>query len=195
MAYKKCVVCGKPLKSVSEEDSVPFKGRLAHRDCFNLSMKILGNDKQEKLAEKAEHKLKQNKKNTKIRPVTELKDGLSDEEYKEKMLVVNYLKQILDVEVLPTSFFAILSNEMTKYGYTYSGVYQTLKYLYDIKEREISDNILGLVPYYYDEAQTFFNEVQKVAEKNANKNINNMYKEKVVVIKPKERVIKQLPFD
>lgn len=194
MRYKKCVICGEPI--LSEEDSIPYKEKkYAHIKCFDLNMKILGNQKQEKLAEKAEEKQKKSKTKTKIKPVTELKDGLTDEEYNEKMLVVNYAKQILEVETLPTSFFAILSNEMTKYGYTYSGVYQTLKYLYDIKEREISDNILGLVPYYYDEAQAFFIEVQKVAEKNAEKNVNSMYKEKVVVIKPKERVIKQLPFD
>lgn len=193
MKLKKCVICGEPISTT--EDPVPFKKKYAHSKCFALNMKILGNEKQEKLAKKAEEKQKNKSKPRKTKPVNELKDGLSDEEYNEKMLVVNYSKQILEVETLPTSFFAILSNEMTKYGYTYSGVYQTLKYLYDIKKREISDNILGLVPYYYDEAQAFFDEVQKVAEKNAEKNVNDMYKEKVIVIKPKERVIKQLPFD
>ena len=195
MAYKKCVVCGKPLKSVSEEDSVPFKGRLAHRDCFNLSMKILGNDKQEKLVEKAEHKLKQNKKKTKIRPVTELKDGLSDEEYKEKMLVVNYLKQILDVEVLPTSFFAILNNNMTKYGHTFMGTYQTLKYLNEIEKRDLVDNPLGLVPFYYDKALNYYKEIERVEADNRDKDISKMYKEKIVYIQPRKREIKQLPFD
>lgn len=193
MRLKKCTVCGDPIPAT--EDPVPFKGKYVHSKCFALAMKLLSNEKQEKLAKKAEEKQNNKSKTKKTKPINELKDGLSDEEYNEKMLVVNYAKQLLEVETLPTSFFAILSNEMTKYGYTYSGVYQTLKYLYDIKEREISDNILGLVPYYYDEAQAFFAEVQKVAEKNAEKNVNSMYKEKVVVIKPKERVIKQLPFD
>ena len=191
MRLKKCVICGESIPTT--EDPVPFKDKFAHSKCFALNMKILGNEKQEKLAKKAEEKQKKTKK---TKPVQELKDGLSNEEYNNKMLVVNYAKQIIDDDVLPTSFFATLNNDMTKYGHTYFGVYQTLRYLYDIKEREIiPDNVLGLVPYYYDEAQAFFNEVQRVAEKNADKNINNMYKEKVIVIKPKERVIKQLPFD
>lgn len=194
MRYKKCVICGEPI--LSEEDSIPYKEKKhAHIKCFDLNMKILGNQKQEKLAEKAEEKQKKSKTKTKIKPVTELKDGLTDEEYNEKMLVVNYAKQILEVETLPTSFFAILNNNMTKYGHTYIGIYQTLKYLNEIEKRDLVDNPLGLVPFYYDKALDFYKEIERVEADNKDKDISKMYKEKIVYIQPRKREVKQLPFD
>ena len=170
MGVRKCYFCKEILSNTDE--TVPYKGRLSHSKCFDAFMKGLTVYKQEELQKKAEEK-----KETKSRrkPKQELKDGLSEEEFKDKTKVVNYLKTLLTLkstDKLPTNIYAIMSNYMNKYELTYDGIYQTLEYLYDIKGREVTDDPLGLVPY-----------------------LSKMYKEKIVYIQPKKREIKQLSFD
>ena len=85
---------------------------------------------------------------------------------------------------------------MGQYDYfTFTAMELTLRYMKEIKGREIKGDMVGLIPFYYDEAQEYFKEVKSVEEKNKDKNINQMYKETVIRIKPKQRVIKQLDFD
>lgn len=187
---KKCPLCNNIIKS--DEDTIPFKNRTAHSACFAVHMKALSNDKQAKLEKKAEE---QKLAKAKHKPKAELKDGLSEEEYQEKKKVIEYLKMLLDSPEIPSSIYAIMNNDMERYNHTYTGIYNTLRYLHEIKEKELTGNIVGIVPYYYDEADKYYKEIQTIEQNNKDIDIHNMYKEKVIVIKPKKRAIKQLSFD
>lgn len=46
---------------------------------------------------------------------------------------------------------------LDEYGYSYNGIYLTLKYYVEVLHGDIS-NTIGVVPYYYDEAKKFFNQ-------------------------------------
>lgn len=187
---KVCKLCKKEIDP--NEEPVKFKERYVHSACFEVYMKAVAEKKQADLEEKAE---KQKTKTTKRKPKIELKDGLSEEDYKDKKKVIEYLKMLLDSKEIPSSVYAIVNNDIERYGHTYAGIYSTLKYLHEIKEKELTGNIVGIVPYYYDEAEKYYKEVEDIEQINKGKDIRNMYKEKVVRIKPRKRVVKQLSFD
>jgi hypothetical protein len=55
-----------------------------------------------------------------------------------------------------------------KYGYTYLGMQKTLYFIYAVKkhanDRPIESKSIGLIPYYYDEAQEYFKRIDKKKE-------------------------------
>lgn len=67
-----------------------------------------------------------------------------------------------------------------KFGYKYSGILLTLKYLMDIKGmnllNESNGNCLGLVEYYYDEAKQNYLETQAIKKEIENFDFNDNIK-------------------
>lgn len=184
----KCKLCGEYIKD--NEEKVPYKNRYVHPRCFNASMKAISDGKSEKLEkEKAEKKEKPKRK-----PKVELKDPVSEEEYQDKKEFYEEVRSLYSEEELPSKIYAITENIRTKYGFTFKGMTDTLKYLV-LKEKELTGDIVGIIPYYYSEAEKYYKEVQTIEQRNQNVDVRNMYQEKVVHIKPKKRVVKQLKFD
>ena len=79
-----------------------------------------------------------------------------------------------------------------QYDFTYQKMYQTLTYMHNILEKEFTDDIVGLIPYYYDKAEKHYHTVKQIEENNKNKDINGMYKNKIVYIDPKRKKRKQI---
>ena len=73
-------------------------------------------------------------------------------------------------------------------------MYQTLIYL-ELQDKELTGDVVGLIPYYYSDAEKYYSDVDNLEKQMKNVDIGQMYKEKVIVIKPKQRVPKQLDFD
>ena len=190
MPAKKCCFCNEPIKK--GEDTVPFKNRTAHVSCFNVHMKAVTSTKKEELDQKLEEK-KQTKR--KAKPKVELKDPMSEEDYQDKKDFYEYVRKLIDSEDIPAKIYAIVSKQIEQYGFDFVGMKQTLVYLHDIKEKELVGDIVGIIPYYYDEAKAFYSEVDRIDKANENLNSKGMYAERTIYIKPKKREIKQLPFD
>lgn len=169
MAYKKCVICN---EKIIGETGVPYKERFAHQHCFNIAVKTLQQKKNETLQQR-------NKTKSKSKPKTELKNGLSEEEYQAKTLLYSYLKELLMEDTLSAKIYAILNDFIKRYEFTYQGMYTTLVYLYEYKNKEVSGDVIGIIPYYYSEAENFFSSVVELNKQNENKDINQMYKQKV----------------
>ena len=74
-------------------------------------------------------------------------------------------------------------------------MYQTLVYLHEIVEKDLVGDIVGLIPFYYDQAQSYYNGVERVAEINKDVDLSKMYKEKTIIVQPKKRKIKQLDIE
>jgi hypothetical protein len=185
---KKCVCCGE--KITAEEPAVPYKGRYAHQRCFNASIKAIHVDKQDKLKEKSEKKKKTPK------PKTELKDGMSEEEFKEKKQYYDYIRQITGEQQLTAKIYAVSNGFLNQYpSFSYTSMYQTLVYLNEIIEKELNEDVVGLIPFYHNEAQNFYDSVLRIEEKNKDKDITDMYQEKVVRIKPQKRMVRQLDIE
>ena len=181
-----CVLCGLTIED--NNDSVPYKNRYAHTACFRAAAKAIHIDKTEKVKKKeAEKKTKPASK-----PKAELKDALSDEEYIQKKLYYDYLCKTTGIAELPVKIYALTENYIKKYGFTFQGLYATLTYMHNILGKEFGEDIVGLIPYYYTEAQAHYKAVKSVGDRNKDINTEGMYKKKTVYIDPKQKKIKQL---
>lgn len=181
-----CVLCGLTIEN--NEDSVPYKKRYAHTACFRAAAKAIHVDKTEKVKKKeAEKKTKSVSK-----PKAELKDALSDEEYIQKNLYYDYIRKTTGITELPAKVYALTENYIKKYNFTFQGLYATLTYMHNILEKEFGEDIVGLVPYYYTEAQAHYKAVKSVGDRNKDISTEGMYKKKTVYIDPRQKKIKQL---
>jgi hypothetical protein len=154
-------------------------------------MKAIKKDKDEKLADKS--KAKSKTKST-PKPRAELKDAISEEEYADKKQYYQYLRSLIDDE-LSAKVYALSDQYISRYNFTFKEMYQTLVYLHEIVEKELVGEVVGLIPFYFTEAQNYFKSIEQVEEANKNIDVSKMYKEKVVVIQPKKRITKQLDIE
>lgn len=181
-----CVLCGLTIED--NNDSVPYKKRYAHTACFRAAAKAIHVDKEEKVKKKeAEKKIKPASK-----PKAELKDALSDEEYVQKNLYYDYIRKTTGIAELPVKVYALTDNYIKKYEFTFQGMYATLTYMHDILEKQFGEDIVGLIPYYYTEAQAHYKTVKAIGDRNKDINTKGMYKHKTVYIDTKKKKIKQL---
>lgn len=187
MAVKhKCYFCNEIIDSPSEE--TPYKNRYCHTRCFNSYLKALKKDKDGKLKTKEKESKNRTKK---IKPPAELKDAVSEEEYAEKKQYYQYLRELINDE-LSAKVYALSDQYVSRYNFTFKEMYQTLVYLHEIVEKELVGDIVGLIPFYLSEAQNYFKSIEQVEEVNKSIDISIMYKEKVVRIQPKKRIVKQI---
>lgn len=183
---KKCAICGEFI--LETELSVPYKSnRSVHERCFQVSLKAIKKDKDSKLEEKA----KASKKKTSPKPRAELKEAMTEEEYVEKKAYYSYLRSIIGDD-LPVKVYALTDNYIKQYNFTYESMRQVLVYLNEIIEKELTGDVVGLVPYYHSEAQTYFDSVKRVEEVNKGADMSQMYQEKVIKIQPKKKKAKQI---
>lgn len=185
---RKCVICS---ELIVDEQGVPYKGRYAHQKCFNIAMKTLQKDKNKQIDKIAEKK----KVGRKARPKAELKEALSEEEYEKKQQYYKYLRQLIEENELSAKVYALTEDYIKRYEFTYESMYQTLVYLHEIVEKDLTGDVVGIIPYYHSEAMQYYESINKVAELNKNIDISNMYKEKTIIIQPRKRKIKQIDIE
>lgn len=185
---RKCVICN---ELIVDEQGVPYKGRYAHQKCFNIVMKTLQKDKNKQIDKIAEKK----KVSRKARPKAELKEALSEEEYEKKQQYYKYLRQLIEENELSAKVYALTEDYIKRYEFTYESMYQTLVYLHEIVEKDLTGDVVGIIPYYHSEAMQYYESINKVAELNKNIDISNMYKEKTIIIQPRKRKIKQIDIE
>lgn len=187
MATRKCVICNEIL----DEQGVPYKGRYAHQKCFNIAMKTLQKDKNKEIDKVAEKK----KVGRKAKPKAELKEALSEEEYRKKQQYYNYLRGLIDGQELSAKIYALTEDYIERYKFTYESMYKTLVYLHEIIEKELTGDVVGIIPYYHSEAVQYYESIDKVAELNKDVDISQMYKERTILIQPKKKKIKQIDIE
>ena len=86
MSKRKCVICSNWIEKGDE--TVPYKNRLAHVQCFNSMMKMAVKSNSEK-------KVAKSKKTKKINPKsTVLGDCLTEEESKQKRSLISYIEEL-----------------------------------------------------------------------------------------------------
>lgn len=177
MSKRKCVICSNWIEKGDE--TVPYKNRLAHVQCFNSMMKMAVKSNSEKKAAKS-------KKTKKINPKsTVLGDCLTEEESKQKRSLISYIEELIG-EKANAKTYTQIKNLMRDYPYfTYVGLEQSIRFFYEIKENPITNQGLGIVPYVYDQAQEYFKNLGEVQSHNASiSNVNELYAHKKVRIAP-----------
>ena len=177
MSKRKCVICSNWIEKGDE--TVPYKNRLAHVQCFNSMMKMAVKSNSEKKAAKS-------KKTKKINPKsTVLGDCLTEEESKQKRSLISYIEELFG-EKANAKTYTQIKNLMRDYPYfTYVGLEQSIRFFYEIKENPITNQGLGIVPYVYDQAQEYFKNLGEVQSHNASiSNVNELYAHKKERIAP-----------
>lgn len=141
-------------------------------------MKSIHQEKQKEIAEKKTKK-------SKTKPKIELKDKLSEEEYKEKKAYYDYIREILKEETIPSKIYAISENLYNKYNFSYEGMHYTLVYIREILGKELTGDIVGIIKYYYTDALQFKKKVQETEQKNQGVNVKKLYSCRTVKISSK----------
>lgn len=100
-------------------------------------------------------------------------EGLSEEDkYKEK--IYEYARQLYkenyNKKKIETQLIKMMKENV---NYTYSGVFKTLVYWYEVKQGDIEKSRygIGIVPYVYDAAFNYYKELWLTQQINAEKNI------------------------
>lgn len=80
-------------------------------------------------------------------------------ESEQRWILINLIYKIYNNKINQSVFTAI--PRYLKKGYTYLGIVRALEYHYVVKKGSIAkgNNGIGIVPYVYDEAQTYFKSV------------------------------------
>ena len=195
---KKCVLCGDSI--LPTEAFVPYKGKYVHQHCFDASMRQLGQSKRATLATRTrqQKEKKQKEKVSKCASLEkELKEGMSEEEYAKKKRYYEYLKSLLEDETLTIKQFAVSEKYIERYNFTFEGMYQTLVYLNEILRKELKGDVVGIIPYFYEECERFNKDLQQIEKNSENVEWDKLYPEKTVSVKRCKpgRKYKQLSVD
>ena len=196
MGKRKCPICNNLLgyEIDDKEHVVPYKNRYAHTTCFNNMLKLTNKEKKKELAEKA---ASSKKKKAKPVVIDSIRDGLTEEEFQNKKMFFNTLRELLKTEELEAKVYKVAEDYIRKYKFDYAGMKGTLDYYYGVLGKEIYGDCIGIIPYKYSEAQAYYQKVKEVEETNNEllkgvKNISDLYRTQVIKVKPKEKVIKQI---
>lgn len=166
----KCVFCNENI--TESENKIPIKNRYAHERCFNVSLKAT--DKKQKETRQKKLAERKSKTTVRVKMQEELKEGLTEEEYQEKRKLFNKIREIQGTEKVTAKTYKLIDDYVKKYGFTYSGMEQALKYFYEIENNTFSEDCVGIIPYIYDNAKEYFESIIQAAEKNANSNIQQI---------------------
>lgn len=172
MPKRKCVICGKYIEN--NEDSVPYKNRYAHTNCFNIAIKVATTNKTEKAKSKAAPVSKPNAQK-------ELKEGLSEEEYQEKKKLCDYIREQTKKD-LTIKIYKLIEDYKKKYKLSYEDMYRTLYWYFTTQGHPVEGDMVGIIPYAYDEAKTSTEKIQELQKDCQNKmaHMQEFYPDKTI---------------
>ena len=112
----------------------------------------------------------------------EYKNVKSTQNNKDDLIELkSYISQLYNGEVNWPLIMKQLRQMREEYGYKNSGILYTLKYAHDIKEIDFNGSGIGLVPYLYNEAKNFYNQLSQV--KKSVDNLQNICYDEVTIVK------------
>lgn len=122
-----------------------------------------------------------------------------NQEEKDLIDLENYIKELFHIEKITTNIRRQI-NKFIREGATQQGILNSLIYFYDIKHNttEKSNGGIGIVPYVYKEAQSYFGKLDSITEKNKNKIIEDYTsgeREVVYIPKKEKNNFKLVDFD
>lgn len=96
-----------------------------------------------------------------------------------------YIIDLFNVDAVPLKVKRQISQYVKEYNYTYSGILGTLKYCYEIKKNSLekANGGIGIVPYLYQEARSYYARLYEL--QNKNKDTKKIEKVKITEIKIK----------
>lgn len=120
----------------------------------------------------------------------EHRDEIMSQEEKDKEELDNYIMEKLNLEFVTPIIQKQIKAFLKDYKYTYKGIYLSLKYYFEVQNNPAAktNGRISIVPYIYEEAQAYWERIEKNSKQNENKNIADYIPTKIKVkIKIPER--------
>ena len=98
--------------------------------------------------------------------------------------LTSYIKELFGAKYLGANITKQIRDFRIEYGYTYKSMLDTLKYWYEVRNasKEAAEGRIGIIPYIHDEAQRYYEKIEKTNE--LNKGINYQLKMYQIDIEP-----------
>lgn len=114
---------------------------------------------------------------------------------KEQVDLENYIMEMFKTTCLSARVRKQIKQMREEYNYSYSGIHKSLIYFFEVKGNSIekANGGIGIVPYIYQEAYTYYYNLHLAQERNKDKNVHDFVltgKEiriKSPIRKPKEK--------
>lgn len=123
-------------------------------------------------------------------------DSAKTKEERDKELLFDYIKYLFKVNTVPIKIVKQLEKYTKENNYTYSGIYKTLKYFYEIKGNSIekANGGIGIVPYQYQEAYIYWRSLWEAQQQNEGIKIEEyvMPTREIHIYPPTREPIKQI---
>lgn len=110
-------------------------------------------------------------------------------ERKDQIQLEEYIKKLFKMDYVHPNVQKQITEYVTQKGFTYSGIYKTLFYYFDVMNNRntfLSNPTIAIVPYVYPQAKEYFYRLYLAKELNKNKTIEKP-KEITVTIRAPER--------
>jgi hypothetical protein len=93
---------------------------------------------------------------------------------KDKENLELYIKELFHIPALTPKIKKQLTTFTKENGYTYSGIYKTLKYFFDVRKNPVekANGGLGIVPYVYEEAFLYWRAIWEAQQQNSSINVD-----------------------
>jgi hypothetical protein len=179
---KKCTICGNPIKQ--DEESCTYKGKLVHKLCLDAMARQALKDAEDKKSRKETKKKSDPSEIQKIVTVKELKEGLSEEEYKEKQELFDLIRSIQGTKELSAKTYKIIDNlhKMPRRNYSYEQIRKAILWKRNNDDENINwSDFAGFIIYFIDDAIKAWSDAEEANGKNAEiiKN-KDIYYERVI---------------
>jgi len=94
-------------------------------------------------------------------------EAAKTEEEKEHERLIEYIKQLFNVNILTVKINKQIKDYIEK-GYSYKGIRKTLQYWFEIKGNSIekANGGIGIVPYTYEQALTYWRGIWEAQQRN-----------------------------
>lgn len=175
-----CPVCH---KNVLASKAVHIKTRYYHKACLDKKIKKekekIDNDKlTKKQREQYERALKQS-------ALPEIPEAVPESEAQAAEKFFTKVEQIQGKCTAKSSAMAYKYKDM--YEFTWEGMEQTLEYCFSILGLTLRENgeIVGLIPWYYDQAQSFYKQLNNIESQKVD--LDKLYKKKYIKVTPKKK--------
>lgn len=91
-------------------------------------------------------------------------------EEKDRELLENYIKELFNIDELTPKIKKQINTYRTERNFSYSGIYKTLKYWYEVRHGSLdkANGGIGIVDYVYDDAFLYWRAIWEAQQRNQN---------------------------
>lgn len=184
MSPRAMYVCPVCHKNVLASKAIHIKTRYYHKTCLDKKVK---NEKERisnsKLAKKQREEYERALKESAL-PI--IPEAVPESEATAAQSFFNKVEQLQGKCTAKSSAMAYRYKNMYE-EFTWEGMEQTLDYCFSILGmtiREEDDCIVGLIPWYYDQAQEFYKQLNNIEPTKTD--LDKLYKKKYIKVTPKK---------